>query len=103
MASELASPAELSRSLFAALGVAGFDNPLAIAPLADVSLLVIDGLGWEQLLAHPREAPFLNAPAARSSPLSSGFPSTPPASLASLGTGPIPPAEHLVPYVLVRA
>ena len=85
--------ADLSRSLFSALGVAGFDNPLGIAPLAHVCLLVIDGRGWEQLQDHPGKAPFLTEAARGFSPLHTGFPSTTSASLASIGTG-LPPGEH---------
>jgi len=94
-----ASLAEVVPSILAALGVAGFDNRLGVEPLAGVCLLVVDGLGWEQLEAHRTDAPFL-ADAAGSSgrAISAVFPSTTSASLASLGTG-LPPGEHgLVGY-----
>jgi type I phosphodiesterase/nucleotide pyrophosphatase len=94
-----ASLAEVVPSILAALRVPGFANTLAIEPLPGVCLLVVDGLGWELIDAHPSDAPFLAAVAATSGrPLSTVFPSTTSASLASLGTG-LPPGEHgLVGY-----
>ncbi|MGH2555199.1 MAG: alkaline phosphatase family protein, partial [Actinomycetota bacterium] len=94
-----ASLDEVVPSILAALGVPGFDNRLGVEPLAGVCLLLVDGLGWEQLEAHGADAPFL-ADAAGSSgrAISAVFPSTTSASLASLGTG-LPPGEHgLVGY-----
>jgi predicted AlkP superfamily pyrophosphatase or phosphodiesterase len=93
------SLAEVVPSVLAALGVPGFDNRLGVDPLPGVCLLVVDGLGWELLLDHPDDAPFLHE-AARSSgrAITTVFPSTTSASLASLGTG-LPPGEHgLVGY-----
>jgi hypothetical protein len=94
-----ASLAEVVPSVLAALGVPGFDNPLQLDPLPGVCLLVVDGLGWDLLLKHADEAPFL-AQAATSSgrTITTVFPSTTSASLASLGIG-LPPGEHgLVGY-----
>lgn len=54
-------------------------------------VLMIDGLGSEQLAAHPDEAPFLFARS--TAPITAGFPSTTATSLSSLGTG-LPPGEH---------
>jgi Type I phosphodiesterase / nucleotide pyrophosphatase len=93
------SLAEVVPSVLAALGVRGFDNRLGVDPLPGVCLLVVDGLGWELLKDHPDDAPFLHE-AARSSgqAITTVFPSTTSASLASLGTG-LPPGEHgLVGY-----
>ncbi|MGI8553070.1 MAG: alkaline phosphatase family protein, partial [Dehalococcoidia bacterium] len=88
-----ASLAEVVPSLLSALGASGFANPLAIEPLAGACLLLIDGLGWQVLREHARDAPFLSSLAAGAKPLTSGFPSTTAASLASVGTG-LPPGEH---------
>lgn len=81
--------------MFAALGVAGVDDPLGIGPLRAVCVLLVDGLGWVSLGEHRKHAPFLtglmDGPEAR--PLSAGFPATTATSLASFGTG-SPPAEH---------
>jgi hypothetical protein len=93
------SLAEVVPSVLAALGVSGFENRLGVDPLPGVCILVVDGLGWELIQQHQEEAPFL-AEAANSSgrPISTVFPATTSASLASLGTG-LPPGEHgLVGY-----
>jgi type I phosphodiesterase/nucleotide pyrophosphatase len=94
-----ASLAEVVPSVLAALDVPGFDDALGVEPLAGVCLLVVDGLGWEQLESHPADASFLTGAAQSSGrAISAGFPSTTSASLASLGTG-LPPGEHgLVGY-----
>jgi type I phosphodiesterase/nucleotide pyrophosphatase len=90
---------EVVPSVLAALGVPGFDNALDVDPLPGVCLMVVDGLGWELLLGHPGDAPFLAEAAASSGrALTAVFPATTSASLASLGTG-LPPGEHgLVGY-----
>ncbi len=89
---------ELVPSLLGCLGVAGFANPLAIEPAARACLLLVDGLGWEQLRANAGAAPFLNSLARE--PLTAGFPATTAASLSSLATG-VPPGEHgLVGYTM---
>jgi Type I phosphodiesterase / nucleotide pyrophosphatase len=88
-----ASLADLMPSLLAALDVPGFPNPLGIEPLRRICVLLVDGLGWEALLANAASAPLLAAAAARGQPLTTGFPATTSASIASVGTG-LPPAEH---------
>src|SRR3954452_8004495 len=55
--------------------------------------LLVDGLGAEQLAAHPDEAPVLSALGTPSGLLSAPCPSTTPVSLATLGTG-LPPGSH---------
>ncbi|NEE48029.1 alkaline phosphatase family protein, partial [Streptomyces sp. SID8455] len=69
-------------------------------------VFLIDGLGWEQIKAHPDEAPFLHSllPTSRGGtgqPITAGFPSTTATSLASVGTG-LPPGEHGLPGYTVR-
>ena len=96
-----ASLADLLPSLLAALDVPGFANPLGVEPLRRACLLVVDGLGWELLLANRRVAPVLAAAAERGRPVTTGFPSTTSTSLASIGTG-LPPGRHgLVGYTMV--
>ena len=98
-----ASLADLTPSLLASLAISGIPDAFAIGPLERVCLLLVDGLGWEQLQAHRDEAPFLNALAdgrggGSGRPITAGFPATTVASLGSLGTG-LPPGEHgLVGY-----
>ena len=95
-----ASLADLASSLLAALDVPGHANPLGVEPVRRVCLLVVDGLGWEQLLDNPAAAPFLHAAAARGRPLTAGFPATTATSLASIGTGRRPAAHGLVGYTI---
>src|SRR5215207_4617675 len=86
-----ASLAEVAPSLLAALDLPGFRNPLGVEPLRRACLLVVDGLGWELLLANRRAAPVLAAAAERGRAVTTGFPATTVSSLASIGTG-LPPA-----------
>jgi Type I phosphodiesterase / nucleotide pyrophosphatase len=95
-----AALADLTPSVLAALDVPGCRNPLGIEPARRACLLVVDGLGWELLLANRAWAPFLAAAAETASPLTAGYPSTTASSLGSIGTG-RPPAEHgLVGYTI---
>ena len=92
------SLAELLPSLLSAVGLSGFENPLGLEPCRRVCLVLIDGLGWELLRDNPSAAPFLNSIAGV--PLTTGFPATTAASLASLSTG-LPPGGHgLLGYTL---
>ncbi len=55
-------------------------------------VFLIDGLGWEQLKAHPEEAPFMTSLLSASRggtgrPITAGYPATTATSLASVGTG----------------
>jgi len=77
-------------------------DPLGLAegPLHGVRrvvVLLLDGLGWHQLpLAAPHAPTLADMVAGRlgsATPLTCGFPSTTPTSLASLGTG-APPGQH---------
>jgi len=84
--------------------VAGFEVPgmpatrLALAPADRVCVFLVDGLGWELILRHPDEAPYLTSLLATSCggtgrPITAGFPATTATSLASVGTG-LPPGGH---------
>jgi len=88
-----ASLAEVVPSLLSALDVAGFANPLGIEPTRRVCLLLIDGLGYEELEANQEQALFLTTAATTLRPITTCFPATTVASLGSLGTG-RPPGEH---------
>jgi hypothetical protein len=74
-----------------ALGVGGLRDPLRLgerlAGVAQVVVLLVDGLGWHQLFAGAASAPALAALAAGGRPITCGFPSTTPTSVVSLGTG----------------
>lgn len=91
---------DLVPSLLSALGVEGFANPLGVEPLRRACVLVFDGLGWEQVCANPRTAPFLASLAESGSALTAGFPASTSVSLSSIGTG-LTPGEHgIVGYTM---
>lgn len=88
-------------SLAASLG-AGLANTLQLPTARSAILLLVDGLGLEQLQQYAAHAPFLRRVMQRQSEaqteLSTVYPSTTAAALSSLGTG-LPPGEHgLVGY-----
>ena len=83
----------LATSMLASLGVPGERNPLQLPAAERVCLLLVDGLGWELLSAHPAAAPFLSELAMTAAPLTAGFPATTATSLGTLGTG-RPPGQH---------
>jgi hypothetical protein len=85
--------ADLSSSVAASVGVPGYLNEAGLPPANRACLLVVDGLGWEQLRDHPAAAPFLSELARSSRPFVAGFPSTTVTSLASICTG-LPPGQH---------
>ncbi|MFI5480162.1 alkaline phosphatase family protein [Streptomyces rubiginosohelvolus] len=101
------SLADLLPTLAAGLEVPGFTAAISELTPADRNcVFLIDGLGWEQIKAHPDEAPFLHSllPTSRGGtgrPLTAGFPSTTATSLASVGTG-LPPGEHGLPGYTAR-
>ncbi|MER7699078.1 nucleotide pyrophosphatase/phosphodiesterase family protein [Streptomyces sp. NPDC096095] len=101
------SLADLLPTLVAGQEVPGFTAAIPeLAPADRNCVFLIDGLGWEQIVAHPDEAPFLHSllPTSRGGtgrPLTAGFPSTTATSLASVGTG-LPPGEHGLPGYTAR-
>ncbi|MFH9192884.1 alkaline phosphatase family protein [Streptomyces globisporus] len=101
------SLADLLPTLAAGLEVPGFTAAIPeLTPASRNCVFLIDGLGWEQIKAHPDEAPFLHSllPTSRGGtgrPLTAGFPSTTATSLASVGTG-LPPGEHGLPGYTAR-
>ena len=84
-----ATLADLSSSILASLDPEGppDQNVFGLAPTQRACLLIVDGLGWEQLRDHPAAAPFLSELARNSKPITAGFPATTSTSLPSLGTG----------------
>jgi hypothetical protein len=84
--------AELGASILASVGGSG-TNVLGLPEARRVCLLIVDGLGWELLRAHPAAAPFLSELAMNARPLTAGFPATTVTSLTTLGTG-RPPGQH---------
>ncbi|MDR0504751.1 MAG: alkaline phosphatase family protein [Bifidobacteriaceae bacterium] len=105
--------AALCRVIPWALRALGWSNQIAVtdcvadpdwvAELADqparaLCLVLVDGLGWQQLAARLGHAPFLRQLTAQT--LTCGFPSTTAASLGSLGTGQPPGKTGLAGYRL---
>ena len=90
-----ATLADLSSSMLASLDPQAppSQNVLDLAPARRACLLIVDGLGWELLRAHPAVAPFLSELARNSRPITAGFPSTTVTSLGSICTGQ-PPGQH---------
>jgi hypothetical protein len=71
-----------------AIGVPGVEGHLRFRPVPKVTVLLVDGLGAEQLRANAAHAPFLTeAMAANGQAITAGFPTTTITSLASLGVG----------------
>ncbi|MFJ6648929.1 alkaline phosphatase family protein [Streptomyces sp. NPDC091290] len=101
------SLADLLPTLAAGMGVPDMTATIAELSAADRNcVFLIDGLGWEQLRAHPDEAPFMASLLAGSRggsgrPITAGFPATTATSLASVGTG-RPPGAHGLPGYTVR-
>ncbi|MBQ0824991.1 alkaline phosphatase family protein [Streptomyces tagetis] len=100
------SLADLLPTLAAGMGVPGMTAGITeLAPADRNCVFLIDGLGWEQLRAHPAEAPFMTSLLASSRggtgrPVTAGFPATTATSLASVGTGQVPGAHGLLGYTV---
>ncbi|MGV0718369.1 nucleotide pyrophosphatase/phosphodiesterase family protein [Mycolicibacterium sp. XJ662] len=78
--------ADVVPSVFAAMGVEGFDHRIRLRDgVAGACVLLIDGLGAQLLDDHVADAPVLAG--LRGQTLQVGFPSTTVAGLAALGTG----------------
>lgn len=65
-----------------------------------VCVVLVDGLGHENLAERAGHAPFLRSLLEGSAPLSAGYPSTTAASLGSFGTGTAPGRTGLVGYTV---
>ncbi len=96
------SLADVVPSVLSHLGVAGATDRIGmdLAHVRHVCLLVVDGLGAEQLASHSAFAPFLNSHTHTQKPISASFPTTTATSLSSIGSG-LPPGEHGIVGYLV--
>ncbi|MHA7208225.1 alkaline phosphatase family protein [Arthrobacter sp. MDT1-65] len=90
--------ADVMTSAAAALGVEGFTNALALPASRRIAVVMVDGLGMSLLRRYAAHAPFLRERLDSARILSSAFPSTTAASLASLGTGLAPGQHGMVGY-----
>ncbi|WP_166360389.1 alkaline phosphatase family protein [Pseudomonas akapageensis] len=79
--------ANLSESIFASMGAAGFRNAFNVERSHSTCLLLIDGLSWNLLEAHAHRAPFLASLMQAKRTFRVGFPATTAASLSSLTSG----------------
>jgi hypothetical protein len=86
-----ASLGELLPSVLGALGVPGEHDMVGLPSVRRYCVLLVDGLGWNLLRAHPAQAPFLISLAGRA--ITAGSPTTTVTSLTSFGTG-LPPGRH---------
>jgi hypothetical protein len=85
------SLADLLPSVGAHLGVSGASDRLGLPPADRYVVLLVDGLGAEQLRTFSDRAPFLAGLPERT--ITSSVPSTTATALTSLGTG-LPPGAH---------
>jgi hypothetical protein len=96
------SLADLLPTLAAGMGVPDMTAAIPeLTPVDRACVFLIDGLGWQQLGAHPEDAPFLTSLLGSSRggtgrPLTAGYPATTATSLASVGTG-LPPGARSPP------
>jgi hypothetical protein len=86
-----ASLADVLPSALAALGVPGEHDILGLPRARRYCVLLVDGLGWNLLRAHPAQASYLTSLAGH--PITVGSPTTTATSLTSFGTG-LPPGRH---------
>lgn len=96
-----AALSDLLPSVLAGLGVPGEPATLQLPPARRTVVLLVDGLGADQLTAAADDAPFLSAHVDPDRTLDAGFPSTTPISLTSLGTG-LPPGGHGITGLFLR-
>ena len=88
-----------------ALGAPVPDGPerraqLGLPTTHRVCVVLVDGLGYENLAERAGHAPFLRSLLTGSAPLSAGYPSTTAASMGSFGTGTGPGRTGLVGYTV---
>ncbi|WP_018789374.1 alkaline phosphatase family protein [Salinispora arenicola] len=100
-----ASLADILPAALAALGVPGATDVLGLTAALDgvrrIAVLLVDGLGWHQIPTAAPYAPTLVGLATTAGrPLTSGFPSTTPTSLVTLGTGTVPGAHGVLGFTL---
>ncbi|WP_320780880.1 alkaline phosphatase family protein [Streptomyces sp. CRN 30] len=101
------SLADLLPTLAAGMEVPGTTASITeLTPADRTCVFLIDGLGWEQLRAHPEYAPFMtslldSSRGGTGRPITAGFPATTATSLASVGTG-LPPGAHGLPGYSAR-
>lgn len=85
---------DLLPGVVAHLGVSGYlDDVLGLPSASRYVVLLVDGLGWQNLYGSVRELDYLADQLDDATRITSGVPATTATSLTSLGTG-RPPGEH---------
>jgi len=80
----------------------GYKNPLTLPPAKSAAVILVDGLGRQNLAQRAGHAPFLSKLSAASKPIYSDFPSTTATSLTGFGTG-LRAADHgIVGYAVLE-
>ncbi len=82
---------ELLPSVAAAID--GQDNRLGLAPLTQAVVVIVDGLGHQQLLQAADGLPTLGPAALAQAPIDAAFPTTTPVGIASIALG-LTPGRH---------
>ncbi len=94
-----ASLADVVPSVLASVATPGFTDVLGLPSAAAACVLLVDGLGATLVREHADDAPVLHAALnAGGRDLTTGFPSTTAASVASIGTGRTPGEHGVVGY-----
>ncbi|WP_426506516.1 alkaline phosphatase family protein [Dactylosporangium sp. McL0621] len=104
------SLADILPTALSFLGVPGEPDALNLAAELDgvrrVAVVLLDGMGWHQLPLAAAAAPTMTDIVAGrlglARPITSGFPSTTPVSLVTLGTGTAPGRHGIVGFNLLR-
>jgi len=91
--------ADLSQSIFTAMGFEGANNHLGLDSSDRTCLLLIDGLGAQLIAQHAADLPILSSLTSHMN-LDSHFPSTTATNLASLGTGELPGVHGMLGYTV---
>ena len=90
------SLAEVVPSVLHSLGDERFGNHLAFPPVQHAVLVVVDGMGWEQIRQHCDVLPTLGPAIRDQEPVDAAFPTTTPVGLATLALGTNPGAHGFV-------
>lgn len=90
---------DLLPGIAAHLGVPGYvDDVLSLPSAARYVVVLVDGLGWQNLYSQVREVSYLAEHLGDARRITSGVPSTTVTSLTSLGTGRAPGTHGIVGY-----
>lgn len=76
----------------------GRPNPLNLPRVKNALVIMVDGLGWENINQFPGHAPFMKKHMTKQSKGFSGFPSTTASSIVSLATGAEPSLHGFIGY-----